>query len=76
MDFDQWLLYSASIISLDCAAGKPMDWMVTAMHDLLIAVVFLAFVASPALVAVMPLSKRQERPSSHAKGVSFLPASR
>ncbi len=46
------------------------------MHDLLIAMVFLTFVASPALFATMPLSKRQERPESHAKGVGFLPASR
>lgn len=46
------------------------------MYDLFIALVFLAFVASPALFASMPLSKRQERPESHAKGVDFLPASR
>jgi hypothetical protein len=50
--------------------------MVRAMYDLLIAVAFLTFVASPALVAAMPVSKRQERPESHAKGVGFLPASR
>ena len=46
------------------------------MHDLLIAIVFLTFVASPALFAVIPLSKRQERPENNAKGVGFLPASR
>ncbi len=46
------------------------------MYDLLIALVFLAFVASPAIVAAMPISKRQERPEKHAKGVGFLPASR
>jgi hypothetical protein len=50
--------------------------MVRAMHDLLIALVFLTLVASPAIVAAMPLSKREERPESHAKGVDFLPASR
>jgi len=53
-----------------------MDWMVRAMYDLLIAFVFLTFVASPALVAVMPVSKRQERPERHPKGVGFLQASR
>jgi len=53
-----------------------MDWMVRVMHDLLIALVFVAFVASPAIVAAMPLSKHQEQPESHAKGVGFLPASR
>ena len=46
------------------------------MHDLLIAIVFLTFVASPTLSAAMPLSKRQERSESHAKRVGFLPASR
>lgn len=46
------------------------------MQDLLIALVFLTFVASPAIVAALPLSKRQERPERHAKGVGFLPASR
>jgi hypothetical protein len=50
------------------------------MHDLLIALVFLAFVASPAIVAAMPPSERKERPESNAKGVEFpipsLPASR
>ncbi len=50
--------------------------MVLAMHDMLIALVFLAFVASPALFAAMPVSKRQERPERHAKGVGLLPASR
>ena len=50
--------------------------MVRAMHDLLIALVFLTFVASPALVAAVPVSKRQERRESHAKGVGFLPVSR
>jgi hypothetical protein len=53
-----------------------MDWMILAMHDLLIAIVFLTFVASPTLSAAMPLSKRQERSESHAKRVGFLPASR
>jgi hypothetical protein len=50
------------------------------MHDLLIALVFLTFVASPAIVAAMPLSERKIRPERRAKGVGFsissLPASR
>ena len=50
--------------------------MVRTMQDLLIALIFLTFVASPALFAAMPLSKRQKLPESHAKGVGFLPASR
>ena len=70
------LLSSASVVSLVCAADNPIDWMVRAMFDLLIAFVFLTFVASPALVAAMPLSKRQERPERHPKGVGFLSASR
>ena len=70
------LLSSASVVSLVCAADNPIDWMVRAMFDLLIAFVFLTFVASPALVAVMPVSKRQERPERHPKGVGFLSASR
>jgi hypothetical protein len=53
-----------------------MDWMVRAMYDLLIALVFLTFVASPAIAAAMPVSKRQEAPERHAKGVGFLPVSR
>lgn len=53
-----------------------MDWMVRVMHDLIIAVAFLMFVASPALVAAIPVSKRQERPERHPKGVGFLQASR
>jgi cytochrome c oxidase assembly factor CtaG len=70
------LLSSASVVSLVCAADKPIDWMVRAMFDLLIAFVFLTFVASPALVAALPVSKRQERPERHPKGVGFLSASR
>jgi hypothetical protein len=50
--------------------------MVRAMHDLLIAVAFLMLVASPAIVAAVPASKRQERPVSRARGVGFLPTSR
>jgi hypothetical protein len=50
-----------------------MDWMVLAMHVLLIAVVFLTFVASPTLFAAMPLSKRQERPESNARASAFFP---
>ena len=50
--------------------------MVPAMHDLLIAIVFLAFVASPALFAAIPLSKRQERPETKPRAFGFLPASR
>lgn len=48
--------------------------MVRAMHNLLIAIAFLAFAASPAIVAAVPVSKRQRRPARHAKGVDF-PAS-
>jgi hypothetical protein len=70
------LLSSASVVSLCFAADKPMDWMVRVMHDLIIAVAFLMFVASPALVAAIPVSKRQERPERHPKGVGFLQASR
>ena len=52
--------------------------MVRAMHDLLIAVAFLTLVASPAIVAAVPIpiSRRQERPANHAKGVGFLPTNR
>jgi hypothetical protein len=52
--------------------------MVRAMHDLVIAVAFLILVASPAVVAAVPIpiSKRQERPADHAKGVGFLPTHR
>jgi hypothetical protein len=50
------------------------------MHDLLIAAVFLTFVASPALVAAMPRTERVKRPERRAEGVDFpfssLPASR
>ena len=46
------------------------------MHDLLIAVAFLMLVASPAIVAAVPISRRQERPANHAKGVGFLPTNR
>ncbi|MGD0347687.1 MAG: hypothetical protein ABSA85_13075 [Terracidiphilus sp.] len=41
------------------------------MHDLLIAFVFLTFVASPAIVAAMPLRERVKRPERHANGVDF-----
>ena len=52
--------------------------MVRAMHDLLIAVAFLMLVASPAIVAAVPIpiSRRQERLESRAKGAGFLPPKR
>jgi hypothetical protein len=57
-----------------------MDWKVGSMHDLLIAALFVLFVASPALAAAMPMRERGERSGSPAKGVDFpapsLPASR
>jgi hypothetical protein len=50
------------------------------MHDLFIAVVFLAFVASPAIIAALPRREHVKRPERQAKGVDFpissLPASR
>ena len=46
--------------------------MVRAMHDLVIAVAFIMLVASPAIVAAVPVSKRKERPESRAKGVGVL----
>jgi len=50
--------------------------MVRAMHDLLIAVAFLMLVASPAVVAAVPVSKRQERPGSRTRNAGFLPTNR
>jgi hypothetical protein len=41
------------------------------MHDLLIAVAFLMLVASPAIVAAVPVSKRRERPESRARNAHF-----
>ena len=50
------------------------------MYDLLIALVFVMFVASPALAAAVPVREREEEPEGHAKGVDLpivsLPASR
>jgi len=48
------------------------------MHDLLIAVAFLMLVASPAVVAVIPIpvSKREERPESRSSSAGFLPTNR
>ena len=41
------------------------------MHDLLIALVFVTFVASPAIVAAIPVREREEEPESRANGVDF-----
>ena len=41
------------------------------MHDLIIALVFLAFVASPAIAAAMPARKRRTAPEHSAKGIEF-----
>jgi len=52
--------------------------MVPAMHDLVIAIAFLILVASPAVVAAVPIpvSKRQERPANRARNAGDLPANR
>jgi hypothetical protein len=55
---------------------NQIELMVVSMHDLLIAVAFLMLVASPAIVAAVPVSKRQERPESRARNAGFLPANR
>jgi len=41
------------------------------MQDLVIAVIFLAFVASPAIFAALPISARAKRPERHTEGVDF-----
>ncbi len=50
------------------------------MQDLIIALAFLALVASPAIAAALPLRRREVGPAGHANGVDFpassLPASR
>ncbi len=50
------------------------------MHDLIIALVFVTLVASPAIAAVMPARKRRSAPECQAKAIEFpaatLPASR
>ncbi len=40
------------------------------MMELLIALVFVAFVASPAIVAMLPAAGRKERPVSPAKSLN------
>jgi len=49
--------------------------MVCSMHDLLIALLFIAFVASPAIVAALPVRERDEQPESSTKEID-LPATR
>jgi len=50
------------------------------MQDLFIAMVFLVFVASPAIVAALPTSERVKRTERHTEDMDFplssLPASR
>jgi len=41
------------------------------MHDLLIALVFVTLVASPALVAAMPFKEDDETPERHAESVDL-----
>lgn len=41
------------------------------MHDLLITVFFLTFVASPAIVAALPISKRVKRPEHQTEALDF-----
>jgi carotenoid cleavage dioxygenase-like enzyme len=52
--------------------------MVRAMHDLVIAVAFLILVASPAVVAAVPISagKRQDQSANRARNAGDLPANR
>lgn len=40
------------------------------MMELLIALVFVAFVASPAIIAMLPAARRKERPASQSKSLN------
>jgi hypothetical protein len=41
------------------------------MHDILIALVFLTLVASPIIVAAMPLSQLDDEPEGHANAIDL-----
>jgi hypothetical protein len=45
------------------------------MQDLFIALVFLTFVASPAIVAALPIGGRIKRTEPHVKNMDFLRSS-
>jgi hypothetical protein len=53
------------------AGGSQRSWKERAMHDLLIALIFVTLVASPVIVAALPMRESDDALESHTGNVDL-----